>query len=78
MLTSFIFPAFVSEYTGNETDILNQYSDNFEILLQKASHHLGADLTTFNIRHNNFMDHELNTQFISYIFGCAVSDIYNK
>ncbi len=75
MLTSFIFPAFVSEYSGNEPEVLRRYSDDFDVLLHKASNHLEIDLTTFDILHNSFQDHELNTQFISYIFSCAVSDI---
>jgi [acyl-carrier-protein] S-malonyltransferase len=75
MLTSFIFPAFISEYSGNEQEILRCYSDDFDTLLEKASVHLGIDLTTFDIVQNTFQDHELNTQFISYIFSCAVSDI---
>ncbi len=75
MLTGFIFPAFVSEYSGNETEILREQSDDFDDLLKKASNHLGLDLTVFDIRNNNFQDHELNTQFMSYIFSCAVSDL---
>jgi [acyl-carrier-protein] S-malonyltransferase len=75
MLTSFIFPAFVSEYSGNEPEILRRYSDDFDNMLGKASVHLGTDLTTFDIAQNTFQDHELNTQFISYIFSCAVSDL---
>jgi [acyl-carrier-protein] S-malonyltransferase len=75
MSTGFIFPAFVSEYSGNEPEILRRYSDDFDVLLKKASVHLGIDLTTFDIFHNNFQDHELNTQFISYIFSCAVSNL---
>jgi [acyl-carrier-protein] S-malonyltransferase len=75
MLTSFIFPAFVSEYSGNEPEILRRYAVDFEGYLQKASHHLGIDLTKFNIHHFSYQDHELNTQFISYIFSCAVSDL---
>jgi [acyl-carrier-protein] S-malonyltransferase len=75
MLTSFIFPAFVSEYSGNEPEVLSRYSDDFDVLLHKSSNHLEIDLTAFDILHNSFQDHELNTQFISYIFSCAVSDI---
>jgi [acyl-carrier-protein] S-malonyltransferase len=75
MLTSFIFPAFVSEYSGQETYVLRRYSDDFDVLLEKASLHLGTDLTTFDILHNNFQDHEMNTQFMSYIFNCTVSNI---
>ena len=75
MVTGFIFPAFVSEYSGNEPEVLRRYSDDFDVLLKKASTHLGIHVTAFDILHNSFQDHELNTQFMSYIFSCAVSDI---
>jgi [acyl-carrier-protein] S-malonyltransferase len=78
MLTSFIFPAFISEFSGNEAEILIKYSSDFEILLKEASDHLGIDLTAFDIRQNNFHDQELNAQFISFIFSCAVSDLFIK
>jgi [acyl-carrier-protein] S-malonyltransferase len=75
MLTGFIFPAFVSEYSGNEPEILQSYAVDFDGYLKKASSYLGIDLTPFDILQNNYQDHELYTQFISYIFSCAVSDL---
>jgi [acyl-carrier-protein] S-malonyltransferase len=75
MLTGFIFPAFVSEYSGNELEIIRRYSNDFGDLLEMASSHLGINLTSFDILRNSFQDHELNTQFMSYIFSCAVSDL---
>jgi [acyl-carrier-protein] S-malonyltransferase len=76
--TSFIFPAFVSEYSGNETEILLKNSQEFDDLLNNASVHLGIDLTAFDIKQNNFQDQELNTQYISYIFSCAASAVLKK
>lgn len=78
MLTGYIFPAFVSEYKGDEPEVLRGFSDDFDKLLKHASGHLGIDLTSFDVHTNNFQDHELNTQYMSYIFGCTVSDILKQ
>jgi [acyl-carrier-protein] S-malonyltransferase len=78
MLTAFIFPAFVSEYAGNEPEMLRNYPDVFEDLMVKASAHLIVDFTKFDIIQNNFRNHELNTQYISYLFSCAIADILKK
>jgi [acyl-carrier-protein] S-malonyltransferase len=78
MLTGFIFPAFVSEYKGDEHELLRQYSDDIDHLLKEASLKTGFSLTKFYIKENDFRDHELEAQYISYIFGCAVSDILKR
>jgi [acyl-carrier-protein] S-malonyltransferase len=78
MLTAFIFPAFVSEYAGNEPEMVRNHPDVFEDLMLKASAHLSVDFTKFDIIRNNLQDHELNTQYISYIFSCAIAEILNK
>jgi len=36
---------------------------------------LEVDLTRFGFIENNFLDNELKSQYISYIYSCAVSDI---
>ena len=44
-------------------------------MLNEASEILGIDLNGFDVKENNFLDDELKSQYISYIFSCAVSDI---
>ncbi len=78
MLTGFIFPAFVSEYKDDEHELLRQLSDDFDHLLKEASLKTDSSLTKFHIKENDFRDHELKAQYISYIFGCAVSDILKR
>jgi len=78
MSAGFIFPAFVSEYKHDEPEILRQFSDDFERLFKEASLITGSNLTAFHPVKNDFRNHELESQFISYIFSCAVSDILKK
>lgn len=78
MLTGFIFPAFVSDYKGDETKVLHQFSDDFGRLLIIAGDHTGAPLTSFDIKTNNFSDDQLKSQWMSYVFGCAVGDMLKK
>ena len=75
MKIAVIFPAFVPEYSGNEAELLTEYGINFPILLEQASGILECDLTEFDLQTKNFLDDEAKTQYISYIFSCAVADI---
>jgi malonyl CoA-acyl carrier protein transacylase len=73
-----IFPAFVNEYNGFEESLLSSYGNNFNHLLEQASDILKFDLTGFDFSHNNFLQDEEKTQYISYIFSCSVADILTK
>jgi len=75
MSTGFIFPAFISEYLGDEPKILGAYSEDFSQYLNEASLHLSIDLNSFSVDNMIFIDNELNAQYISYIFGCSLSNI---
>jgi [acyl-carrier-protein] S-malonyltransferase len=70
-----IFPAFVAEYSGSEEDVLAAYENNFAARLKFASAAVDNDLTGFNFSENNFLNDELKSQYISYLFSCSVSDI---
>jgi [acyl-carrier-protein] S-malonyltransferase len=73
MAISIIFPAFVNEYKGNE-DLINRDIGNiFTRLLESASRYLETDLTGFDFRRNNFLEDEIISQYISYIFSCSVA-----
>lgn len=75
MASSIIFPAFVNEYTGKEQQAISVYENNFNHLLTVASETLKLDLTEFNFQENNFLNDELKSQYISFIFSCSVADI---
>ena len=78
MKATIIFPAFVREYTGSEQQAISSSRNDFARLLATASDTLRIDLTGFDFANNNFLDDELRSQYISYIFSCAVSDILKK
>ncbi|MBN1413758.1 MAG: acyltransferase domain-containing protein [Bacteroidales bacterium] len=77
MAISIIFPAFVSEYKGTEDQSVSGFVNNFSHRLDEASHLLKMDLTGFDFRKNTFLQDELKSQYISYIFSCTVADILN-
>jgi [acyl-carrier-protein] S-malonyltransferase len=75
LATSIIFPAFVSEYTGSEEKAIAAFENNFSGRIEKSSDITGSDLTGFDFGKNNFLQDELKSQYISYIFSCSVADI---
>jgi malonyl CoA-acyl carrier protein transacylase len=75
LATSIIFPAFVNEYTGTEGQAISVYENNFNRWLAIASEILKLDLTGFDFKENNFLNDELKSQYISYLFSCSVADI---
>lgn len=75
MSVGFIFPAFVSEYSGNEPEVIRKYTGVFDQLLDQACAHSGINLKEFITHERNIPDHELNAQLISYIYSCAIADL---
>jgi len=78
MLTGFIFPAFVSEYKGDEHELLRKLSNDFDHLLRQATLKTASDVDKFHINENDLRHQELEAQYLSYIFGCAVSDVLKR
>jgi len=77
--TAHLFPAFVPEYLGIETGVLEHYGIDFNAYLKKATDITGEQLEDFNIATNNFLGHQLKSQYTPYIISCCVSDIlHNK
>jgi malonyl CoA-acyl carrier protein transacylase len=72
---SILFPAFVTEYTASEEKALAACENNFNKRLEEASDLLDTDLTGFDFQKNNFLDDELKSQYISYIYSCSLADI---
>ncbi|HOY30342.1 MAG TPA: hypothetical protein PKW80_00540 [Bacteroidales bacterium] len=75
--TVHLFPAFVPEYSGFETQVIESYGVDLRTYLTKASEATGEDLTDYNIISNNFLDNQLRSQYIAYIISCCASDILN-
>lgn len=76
MKTAFIFPAFISEYLGNEIQILNSLSAKFEDYLTEAGHISVIDFSEFSVNNKTFTEDELSSQLISYTFSCCMSDVF--
>lgn len=78
MKTGWIFPAFISEYIGNEDQIFSSLSYDFNTLLETASEVTGENLNSFQIGTNDFMNKEDKNQYISYVLSCAVTNILKR
>ena len=74
--TAHLFPAFVPEYLGIETNAIGQ--PLLSQKLEKASGILDCNLTDFDINSHNYLDDPLKSQYITYIMSCCVSDILRK
>jgi len=73
-----LFPAFVPEYLGIEIKVIESYGINFNAYLEKAADITGEHLEGFDIATNNFLDHQLKSQYIPYIISCCISDLLHK
>ena len=76
--TAHLFPAFVPEYLGIETGVVEHYGIDIKDYLKKATDLTGEQLGDFDIVTRNFLDHQLKSQYIPYIISCCVSDIIHK
>ena len=70
---AFVFPAFVSEYPDDPVHHLTGFAEYFRKYLHQAAEQVSPELIQFNFRTRTFLDDELKTQFITYIYGCALS-----
>jgi len=73
-----LFPAFVPEYLGIETAVIESFGIDFNAYLKKASAITGEQFTDFDIATNNFLGHQLKSQYIPYIISCCISDMLHK
>lgn len=71
---AFIFPAFANDYTDHTGANLNGFMRHFEARMQIAQTEFDPSLIGFNFNDLNFLDNELLTQYVTYIYGCAAAD----
>ncbi|HNW89235.1 MAG TPA: hypothetical protein PKN48_06200 [Bacteroidales bacterium] len=76
--TAHLFPAFVPEYLGIETQVIESYGTGLPHYLEKASDITGSDLRDFDVINNNFLTDQLKSQYIAYIISCCVSDLLHS
>lgn len=73
-----LFPAFVRAYSGMERLFIENHFPDFKSSLDVASEITGSDLSDFDFEKNNFLDDELKSQYISFIFSCRLADLLYK
>ncbi len=78
MTTAWLFPAFISEYIGNEDQTLSLLSSDFNALLKRAAEVTQTNLDSFQIGTHDFLAEEHKNQYISYVFSCAVVNILKR
>lgn len=76
--SAFIFPAFINEYPENPFSGLQELQDRFQDLLTEASSLVDPDLAHFDFISNHFLWDELKTQYLTYIYSCAVADVLSE
>lgn len=72
---SLVFPAFASDYHDHPGHKLAGFDTLFYELLQSAARFIDPSLADFDFVHHAFREDELRTQYITYIYSCAVSGI---
>jgi [acyl-carrier-protein] S-malonyltransferase len=75
---AFVFPAFVNEYPADATTILPGFEIQFRTALHRAADAVASCLTSFSFDDNNFLEDEFKTQFVTYAYSCAMSDILRE
>lgn len=76
--TAFIFPAFITEYSGKEMEFLISNGVNINDYLAKASDQINQKLPEFSYDTNVYKDDELYSQIIAYVFSCAFTDLLKQ
>jgi [acyl-carrier-protein] S-malonyltransferase len=76
--TAFIFPAFINEYPENPFGGSEELHDRFQSFLTDAASIVDADLAELDFVANHFLRDELKTQYLTYIYSCAVSEILRE
>lgn len=71
----FLFPAFASDYKDDQSRLIPGYNDLFKVFLGKASDQVNSELSFFDPETNDFLDHTLYNQYISYIQSCTCSNL---
>lgn len=72
-LLAFIFPAFASDYSDHTGQGLPGFEDQFVTFLKRASTAVDPELAGFSFHGTTFLEHELRTQYLSYLYSCAAA-----
>jgi malonyl CoA-acyl carrier protein transacylase len=76
--SAFLFPAFITDYTQKELEVLSNNGIDFNSYIKVASDKLGVILPDFSYQSEEYRNDELLAQIIAYLFSCAFSDLLKK
>jgi [acyl-carrier-protein] S-malonyltransferase len=76
--TAFIFPAFANDYSDHPGQVLPGFEEHFTALLRVAAKAVDPPLSEFSFSGTTYLDDELRTQYLTYIYSCAASSILRK
>jgi len=76
--SAFIFPAFAHDYSEHPVTGHAEFMKYFASFLASGASQVDPVLADFDFERNNFLDDELRTQYITYIFSCAASAVLRK
>jgi len=76
--SAFLFPAFITDYTQKELEVLSNNGIDFNLYINAASDKLGVVLPVFSYQSEEYRNDELLAQIIAYLFSCAFSDLLKK
>ncbi|MDD4604481.1 MAG: hypothetical protein PHF97_11840 [Bacteroidales bacterium] len=71
----FLFPAFINSYSENPGLTLPGFSELFDRYIQQAADSIEPKLALFDFHSSNFLEDELLTQYITFLYSCAASTI---
>lgn len=74
----FVFPAFSNDYSVHPGNDLKGFKEQFDQLVNEACRFHEFLPAGFHFQDNNFLDDELKTQYITYLYSCAASMVLRK
>jgi [acyl-carrier-protein] S-malonyltransferase len=72
---AFVFPAFITEFTGKELDFLQRNNLSLLSYINSASEALKYNLPDFTYENTEYQNSEFLSQILAYIFSCSINDV---
>ena len=75
---AFIFPAFTSDYSDHPGQNAPEFNDRFGKFLVRAADLIDPELAGFDFTEKTFLQDELRTQYITFIYSCTISELLRR
>ncbi|MEI7499428.1 MAG: hypothetical protein WCK84_03170 [Bacteroidota bacterium] len=72
---AFIFPAFASDYFDHPGQQIPGFATHFNTMLLSAANYIDPSLIDFSFTETTFLEDELRTQYLTYIYSCTASSL---